>query len=76
MLAVNSTNTSAQKIDIMIMAGPPLSGRARGYHRLRRWKDQSQFSTCDSGKRFRSVLLPFGDKLRGTGVFELDWSSC
>lgn len=63
MLEASSTSTSAQKIDIMIMAGPPLTGRARGYHRLRRRKDQSQFSNCEPGKRFRSALLPFTDEL-------------
>jgi hypothetical protein len=74
-LEANSTNTSAQKIDIMIMAGPSLTGRARGYHRLRRRKDQSQFSNCESRKCFGSALLPFGDELPGTSVSELHWRS-
>jgi hypothetical protein len=70
-LKPNSTNTSAQKIEVVIIAGPSSTGRTRGYHRLRRRKSQTQFSHSVSRKGFGSAL-PFGDELHGIGTSELD----
>jgi hypothetical protein len=65
-LVANSTNTSAQKIDVMIMAPPHnRPNRRRGYDRLRECKGQAQFSKPVSREWFESALLPFGFDLNG-----------